>query len=106
MPLDPYFNLRPNRGNAPSRKADLLSTVTKVDPGQAASLLSAIVEVVDGRDLRTILPWFVGLLSDRLGISPTGDFQDALSTPLYTLVGPDGRTVTLHRSNANPTSGH
>ncbi len=86
MPLDPYFNLRPNRGKAPSRKADLLSTTTvaKVDPGQVASLVSTIVTLIEGRPLSTIVPVVAGLLNDMSGITPNGDFQDAINSALYT----------------------
>ncbi len=94
MPLDPYFNLRPNRGKAPSRKADLFSTAAKVDAGVVQSLISALVTEIRGRPLSTIVSVVAGLLNEKLGITPNGDFQDAINSALYTLVGPDGRTVT------------
>ena len=92
----------PVAGRAPSRKSDLLSTVAKVDPGQVASLVSTIVETVDGQNLAAIVPVVAGLLNEMLGISPTGDFRDAISTALYTLVGPDGRTVNPPQVERQP----
>ncbi len=70
--------------------------------GVVASLVSAIVEMVDGRPPAAVIPMVANLLSDRLGISATGDFQDAISTALYTLVGPDGRTVNPPQVGRQP----
>ena len=102
MPLDPYFNLRPNRGKAPSRKADLFSTAAKVDAGVAQSLLSALVTGIRGRPLSTIVPVVAGLLNDMLGITPNGEFADAINSNLYTVVGPDGRVVTAPQVERQP----
>ncbi len=62
------------------------STATKTDPGAVASLTSALVDVVDGRNLAAIIPALPGLLNDKLGISPSGDFQYAFEGALHTVV--------------------
>ena len=118
MPPDPFAYLRPGRGNArrgagattldapatrTAKRASARSKVTtRADPGVVASLLSALVEVVDGQNLAAIIPAVANLLSDRLGISATGDFQDTIGAALYTLVTPDGRTVTPPQVEREP----
>ncbi len=86
-----------------TRKAAPMQTVThRADPGAVASLLSALVEVVEGRPLAQILPAAPGLASDRLGISADGEFRDAILTALYTTVSDLGRTVTAPRARGEP----
>ena len=58
-------------GKAPSRKADLRSTVAKVDAGVVQSLISAIVPLVaeiGGRPLSTIIPVNPGAHTLRISV--------------------------------------
>ncbi len=43
-----------------------------------------------------------GLLNDMLGINASGEFQDAINSNLYTVVGPDGRVVTAPQVERQP----
>ncbi len=87
-----------------ARKAAKTSDVmaTRVDPGVVASLLSALVTQIEGRNLGSIVPAVANLVNDRLGLNATSDFQDAISSMLYAAITDAGRVVTAPAVDREP----